>query len=88
MSYDRSVMIGVSDVLSLDLMVAVPRQGVVETFGFVYGAYFVLSLLFSRGIARLQRRGVLHPVHQIIIGCFFLQVSGHVLPIRCSATAA
>ena len=52
------------------------RQGVIEVFGFVFGAYFLLSLLFSRSIARLLRRGVLHPVHQIIIGCFCVQWLG------------
>ena len=57
------------------------RQGVVEVFGFVFGAYFLLSLLFSRAIARLLRRGVLHPVHQIIIGCFFIQWLGLTLEL-------
>lgn len=57
------------------------RQAVVEVFGFVFGAYFLLSLLFSRSIARLLRRGVLHPVHQIVIGCFCLQWLGLTLEL-------
>ncbi len=57
------------------------RQAVVEVFGFVFGAYFLLSLLFSRAIARLLRRGVLHPVHQMIIGCFFVQWLGLTLEL-------
>jgi hypothetical protein len=81
MTYDMTLTNGPAPFPFTSRQASYDRQGVVEVFGFVFGAYFLLSLLFSRAIARLLRRGVLHPVHQMIIGCFFVQWLGLALEL-------